>query len=90
VPKPDTQDQVTVAIGRDGRDVSPGASRARGRNLATKLNELFENKHEKMVFVRADEEAQYGKVMAAMDELRAAQIEDIALITGNTAGSGGK
>jgi biopolymer transport protein TolR len=86
VPKPDTQDQVTVAIGRDGA-MYLQAHPVRAGELATKLNELFENKHEKIVFVRADEEAQYGKVMAAMDELRAAQIEDIALITANQASS---
>jgi biopolymer transport protein ExbD len=31
--------------------------------------------------IKADEDAQYGKVMEAMDELRAAGIEDMGLIT---------
>ena len=36
---------------------------------------------ERIVIIRADEEAQYGAVMAAMDQLRQAGIEDIGLIT---------
>jgi len=89
VPKPDTQDQVTVAIGRDG-GIYLQAKPVQEAELATKLNEILENKHEKIVFVRADEEAKYGAVMAAMDQLRAAQIEDIALITASQQAQGGK
>ena len=62
--------------------------------LATRLNELLESKKEKVVLIKADEEVEYGAVMAAMDQLRQAGIEDIGLITDpkKTAGapSGGK
>jgi biopolymer transport protein ExbD len=33
------------------------------------------------VVIKADEEVEYGAVMAAMDQLRQAGIEDIGLIT---------
>ncbi len=33
------------------------------------------------MIIRADEEVEYGAVMAAMDQLRQAGIEDIGLIT---------
>ena len=33
------------------------------------------------MLIKADEDAPYGKVMEAMDELRAAGIEDMGLIT---------
>ena len=36
---------------------------------------------EKIVIIRADEEVEYGAVMAAMDQLRQAGVEDIGLIT---------
>ena len=88
VPKPDTQDSVTVAVGRDG-SLYVNAKPTNETELPTKLNELLENKAQKIVFLRADQEAKYGAVMAAMDGLRAAQIEDIALITSSTQ-SGGK
>ena len=88
VPKPDTQDSVTVAVGRDG-SLYVNAKPTTEAELPTKLNELLENKTQKIVFLRADQEARYGAVMSAMDGLRAAQIEDIALITSSTQ-SGGK
>ena len=90
VPKPDTQDSVQVAVGRDG-SIWLNAKPVTEAELPTKLNEALENKAQKLVFVRADEEAKYGAVMAAMDGLRAAQVEDIALITSSTQpAAGGK
>ena len=52
----------------------------------------LENKKDKVVLIKADEEVEYSAVMAAMDQLRQAGIEDIGLITepkekpGTTAG----
>jgi len=91
IPKPDTQDSTTVAIGSDGA-IYLNAKPTTEAELARKLTESMENKKDKVVFLRADEEAKYGAVMAAFDQLRAAQIEDIALITASTATSspGGK
>ena len=57
--------------------------------LATRVNELLENKTEKIVLIKADEEVEYGAVMAAMDQLRQAGIEDIGLITEQKKGTGG-
>jgi biopolymer transport protein ExbD len=45
------------------------------------VTELLENKVEKIVVIKADEEVEYGAVMAAMDQLRQAGIEDVGLIT---------
>ena len=59
----------------------------------SKVNELLENAKEKIVLIKADEEVEYGAVMAAMDQLRQAGIEDIGLITERkkgTEGAGGK
>ena len=49
--------------------------------MATRVSELLENAKEKVVYIRADAESQYSAVMAAMDQLRQAGIEDIGLIT---------
>ena len=51
------------------------------RELRRRVEEIIENKTEKIVLIKADEDAQYGKVMDAMDELRGAGIEDMGLIT---------
>jgi biopolymer transport protein ExbD/biopolymer transport protein TolR len=57
--------------------------------LATKVNEALEGKAARTVLIKADEEVDYGAVMAAMDQLRQAGIEDIGLITAPRSTSGG-
>ena len=49
--------------------------------LATKVSEFLESKSEKIVLIKADIDVDYGTVMAAMDQLRTAGVEDIGLIT---------
>ena len=49
--------------------------------LGEKTKDLLESKKEKIVIIRADEAVNYSAVMAAMDQLRRAGIEDIGLIT---------
>jgi biopolymer transport protein TolR len=89
VPKPDTQEQTTVAVGSGG-EIYVNAKPIRGSELSAKLTEILENKKDKLVFIRADQEAHYSDVMDVMDQLRAAQIEDIALITSASSSTGGK
>jgi biopolymer transport protein TolR len=80
VEKPETQGQTVVAISKD-RQMYVNAKPVTEADMATKVGELLENSKEKVVYIRADEEADYGSVMAAMDQLRQAGIEDIGLIT---------
>jgi biopolymer transport protein ExbD len=93
VDKPETQEQTVLAISKDksfflnARPVTEG-------DMANRLNEILENKKEKIVLIKADEEVEYSAVMTAMDQLRNAGIEDIGLITerkkGAEGASGGK
>ena len=91
VDKPETQDQTVIAISAD-KHMYLNAKPVQEGELATKINELLESKKEKVVLIKADEEVEYGAVMAAMDALRQAGIEDIGLVTerklkpGETAG----
>ena len=78
--KPETQDQTVLAIGRN-KELYLNAKPVTEQELATRINEILENKKEKVVLIKADEEVEYGAVMAAMDQLRQAGIEDIGLIT---------
>ena len=80
VDKPEVQDQAVLAIGAD-KTLYLNAKPIQEAELATKLNEFLENKKEKIVLIKADEEVEYGAVMGAMDQLRTAGIEDIGLIT---------
>jgi len=84
VDKPETRGQTTIAISVDkhvylnAREV-PNPN----ENLGTAVKEIIEGKKqdEKVVFIKADQGVDYGVVMATMDQLRAAGIEDMGLIT---------
>jgi len=78
--KPETQGQTVVAISQDNQ-MYVNAKPVSEAEMATRVTELLESSKEKVVYIRADEESQYSAVMAAMDQLRQAGIEDIGLIT---------
>jgi biopolymer transport protein TolR len=88
VDKPEVQGQTVIAIGRD-KQFYLNAKAIQEGELATKVSEALENQREKIVLIKADEEVEYGAVMAAMDQLRQAGIEDIGLITERKKGPGG-
>ena len=88
VDKPEVQGQTVVAIGRD-KSMYLNAKPVQEAEMATRVNELLENAKEKIVLIKADEEVEYGAVMAAMDQLRQAGIEDIGLITERKKGAEG-
>ena len=78
--KPETQDQTVVAVTANGEYYVNGVPIPDSK-LRRRVEEIIENKTEKIVLIKADEDAQYGKVKDAMDELRGAGIEDMGLIT---------
>jgi biopolymer transport protein TolR len=89
--KPDTQDQTVVAIDARGKIYVNSIMRA-PEDLVPSVQRALEDKKEKIVYLKGDKDAQYASIMDAMDALRKAQIENIALITERknpTAGSGG-
>ena len=77
--KPETQDQTVVTIAAD-KSVYVNAVPVTG-NLRSRVEEILENKTDKIVIIKADEDVEYKAVMDTMDELRAAGIEDMGLIT---------
>jgi len=78
--KPETQDQTVVAVDSQGRYFVNGVP-VREEELRQRVDDILEGKAERIILIKADEDAQYGVVMAAMDQLRAAGIEDMGLIT---------
>jgi biopolymer transport protein ExbD len=88
VDKPETQDQTVIAIAAN-KAMYLNAKPVQEGELASKINELLENKKEKIVLIKADEDVEYGAVMAAMDQLRQAGIEDIGLVTERKKGAEG-
>ena len=78
--KPETQDQTVVAIDKNDRFFVNGIP-VRREELRTKVTDILENKKERIILIKADEDARYSAVMDLMDELRASGIEDMGLIT---------
>jgi biopolymer transport protein ExbD len=88
VDKPEVQGQTVIAIARD-KSMYVNAKPVQEGEMATRINEILENAKEKVVLIKADEEVPYGAVMAAMDQLRQAGIEDIGLIADPKKAPGG-
>ncbi len=51
-------------------------------DLGPKISAKLENKTNKQVFMRADARANYGKVMDAVDGVRAAGVSQLGLLDG--------
>ena len=77
---PETSDQTTVAVTSDKRFWING-SQTSEIDFRQRIQDAIEGKKDRVVLIKADVEAEYGDVMKAMDEMRAAGIEDMALIT---------
>ena len=78
--KPESDQQTVLAV--DARDKfyvnSIEVSRA---EMADRVKAALEEKTERVVLIKGDTDASYRAIMAAMDDLRKAGIEDIGLIT---------
>jgi biopolymer transport protein ExbD len=86
--KPETQDQTVVAVDANKQMYLNGI-RIREEELTTQIVQLMENKKEKVVLIKGDKDAPYASIMAAMDRLRAANVENIGLITERKISSSG-
>ena len=89
VEKPETQDQTVVAITAQGR-FHVGSVEVADEDLGRRVLEVLDTKKERIVLIKADRAAEYGRVMTAMDYLRKSGVEDMALITGQPANREGE
>ncbi|HMG03762.1 MAG TPA: biopolymer transporter ExbD [Edaphobacter sp.] len=74
------EDSVTIAVTRDGRTFL-GGDQVTLDDLGPKISAKLENKTNKQVYMRADSRANYGKVMDAVDGIRAAGVSQLGLLT---------
>ncbi len=78
--KPDTQGQTVVGI-QANKQVFLNSVPIRQSDLGSRVADLMETQTEKMVLIKADVDVDYATVMETMDNLRAAGVEDMGLIT---------
>ena len=78
----DEQKTITVAIKKDSTTFLGGTSLPNQLDLVPQVKERLEDLPEgqKIVYLKADKELPYSEVMAVMDLLREAGVEEIALI----------
>ena len=74
------EDSVVVAITRDSR-VYLGQNQTSIANLGSQVRDELENNTNKIVYFRADARAHYGTVMDAIDAVRTAGVEEVAMLT---------
>ena len=78
--KPEVDAQTVLGVDKDGRyfvDQRPVLQ----TELLVQVQAALDQKLERIVLIKADTDATYGSVMALLDQLQRAGIEDIGLIT---------
>jgi biopolymer transport protein ExbD len=78
----DKEDAVLIAVTRNGSVfLSPGNLKVTSDQLPEKVRDLLTNKTDKMVYIKADMRAKYSAVEDVVDNVRAAGVDQIGLIT---------
>src|SRR5437870_5250559 len=78
----DKDDAIIIAVTRNGEIfLSPGTKRMALDDLPPRVQDLLTNKLDKTVYIRADMRAKYKAVEDVVDELRAAGVDQIGLLT---------
>ena len=82
MPDQDKEDAVTVAVTRDGKlFLSPGNDPVTADQLPQKVKALLEANKQDRVYIKADQRARYEKVEDVVDNLRAAGVDQLGLLT---------
>ncbi|MBZ5552909.1 MAG: ExbD/TolR family protein [Acidobacteriia bacterium] len=77
----DKDDAILIAVQRDGRYFL-GSDEVKKDAITQKVKDLLERKAgDKTVYVKSDRRAKYGDVAAVVDEVRAAGVDSLGLIT---------
>jgi biopolymer transport protein TolR len=81
------EDSIVVAVTRDGKTFL-GGDQVSLTDLGTRVADLLAAKKDptadKTVYLRADNRANYGKVMDAIDAVRTAGVSQLGLLTEKT------
>jgi biopolymer transport protein ExbD/biopolymer transport protein TolR len=75
------EDSVMVAVTRDGKIFIGGDQVQSIDTMGPTISSKLEKNPIKEVYLRADNRAQYGKVMDAVDGIRAAGVSQLGLLT---------
>jgi biopolymer transport protein TolR len=81
MPDADKEDALIVAVMRTG-DVFFGNDKLKTLDeLTGKVKDRLANKSDKRVYIRADARAKFGRVVEVVDDIRAAGVDQLGLLT---------
>jgi len=76
----DKDDAIIVAITRDG-NIFMGSSQVQKADITGQIKDRISNRLDKTVYVKSDARAKYGDVVAVVDEIRSAGVDQLGLLT---------
>ncbi|HLH07880.1 MAG TPA: biopolymer transporter ExbD [Terriglobales bacterium] len=79
----DKEDALLIAVTRDGK-IFFGTDQISADQLTNKLKDRLATRTDKRVFVKADRRTKYGNVVEVVDNVRAAGVDDLGLLTEQT------
>ena len=80
MPDADKEDALLVAVMRDGK-VFFGNDPIPVDQLTSKIKDRIANRVDKRVYIRADARAKFGSVVEVVDNVRAAGVDQLGLLT---------
>jgi biopolymer transport protein ExbD len=80
MPEADKEDSLIVAVMRDGV-IYFNSDKVSAETLTDKVKDKLANKPDKRIFVKADAGAKYGDVVAVVDNVRSAGVDQLGLLT---------
>jgi len=89
MPDADKEDAVVLAITRDGR-IYLGNQQIPQEKITEKVRDMIQPRLDKTVYVKSDGRAKYGNVVKVVDEVRAAGVDQIGLLTERVEKAGGR
>jgi biopolymer transport protein ExbD len=83
----DKDDAIVVAVTRDG-SLYMGNTKINKEEITGQIKDRLANKLDKTVYVKSDARAKYGDVVAIVDEIRSAGVDQLGLLTEKTQAPG--
>ena len=80
MPDADREDAVLLAIARSG-NIFLGNQQVAPEDITARVRDMLLNRLDKTVYVKSDARAQYGAVVRVVDEVRAAGVDQVGLLT---------
>jgi biopolymer transport protein ExbD/biopolymer transport protein TolR len=80
MPDADKEDAILIAVTRDNK-VFLGNDQIPADQLSDKVRDRLANKTDKRVYVKSDARAKYGTVVAVVDNVRSAGVDQLGLLT---------